>query len=126
MTSLTCIATPAAVVDTPVVDTPAVPTRHERLALTESILVSLAGCHDDCERRALHEQVVLLNVFLADRIAARYAGRGVDWDDLVQVARLGLIKAVVGYRPGKARVLRRTPARPLPGRSSATSATTAG
>jgi len=106
MTSLTCISTAAAAVDTPVVDTPAVdppavPTRHERPALTESILVSLAGCHDDRERRALHEQVVLLNVLLADRIAARYAGRGVDWDDLVQVARLGLIKAVVGYRPGK-------------------------
>ena len=101
MTSLACIPTPAAAVDTPVVDPPAVPTRQELPALTESIFVRLAGCHDDGERRGLQEQVVLLNLFLADRIATRYAGRGVDWDDLVQVARLGLIKAVVGYRSGK-------------------------
>jgi RNA polymerase sigma-B factor len=101
MTSLTCIPTAAAVADTAAVDTPAVPARHKRPAVTESIFVRLACCRDDRERRALKEQVVLLNLFLADRIAARYAGRGVDWDDLVQVARLGLIKAVVGYRPGK-------------------------
>ena len=44
---------------------------------------------------------MLLNLSLADGIAARYAGRGVEWDDLVQVARLGLIKAVAGYRTGE-------------------------
>jgi hypothetical protein len=36
MTSLAYIPTPAAAVDTPAVDTAAVPTRHERPALTES------------------------------------------------------------------------------------------
>ena len=53
------------------------------------------------ERRALQQQAVLLNIVLADGVATRSAGRGFDWDDLVQVARLGLLKAVVGYRAGK-------------------------
>jgi len=101
MTSLAYIPTPAAAVDTPAVDKPAVPTRHERPALTESLFVRLAGCHMPSERRALQQQAVLLNLFLADGIAARYAGRGVEWDDLVQVARLGLIKAVAGYQAGR-------------------------
>lgn len=83
------------------VDTAAPASRVEQQALTESILVRFAGCHDVRERCGLRQQAVLLNLFLADGIAARYVGRGVDWDDLVQVARLGLLKAVMGYRAGK-------------------------
>lgn len=96
MTSLTYAPTPSASV--------AVQhdgSRQERHALTESILDRLAGCGSDAERRELQEEVVLLNLSLADGIAARYAGRGVDWDDLVQVGRLGLLNAVVGYRAGE-------------------------
>lgn len=96
MTSLTNAPTPSA----SVAEQPD-GSRHERHALTESILVRLAGCPTDRERRELQEEAVLLNLFLADGIAARYAGRGVDWDDLVQVGRLGLLKAVVGYRAGE-------------------------
>jgi len=44
---------------------------------------------------------VLLNLPLADCIAARYAGRGIDRDDLVQVGRVGLVKAVMGYQINK-------------------------
>jgi RNA polymerase sigma-B factor len=43
--------------------------------------------------------VVLLNLGLADGIASRYLGRGIERDDLIQVARLGLVKAVQRYRP---------------------------
>lgn len=96
MTSLAYAPTPSASVDALTEGS-----RHQRQALTESILVRLAGCPSDGERRELQEQAVLLNLFLADGIAARYAGRGVDWDDLVQVGRLGLLKAVVGYRAGE-------------------------
>jgi RNA polymerase sigma-B factor len=46
------------------------------------------------------DAVVLLNLPLADGIAGRYLGRGIDRDDLVQVARLGLVKAVRRFRPG--------------------------
>jgi RNA polymerase sigma-B factor len=49
---------------------------------------------------ATAEAVVLLNLGLADGIASRYLGRGIDRDDLVQVARLGLVKAVHRFRPG--------------------------
>ena len=75
--------------------------RRERQALTEAILASRACCPSPRERRRLQQEAVLLNLVLADGIAARYAGRGVEWDDLVQVARVGLLKAVVGYRAGK-------------------------
>ncbi len=50
--------------------------------------------------RETAEAVVLLNLGLADGIASRYLGRGIDRDDLVQVARLGLVKAVRRFRPG--------------------------
>jgi RNA polymerase sigma-B factor len=50
--------------------------------------------------RETADAVVLLNLGLADGIASRYLGRGIDRDDLVQVARLGLVKAVRRFRPG--------------------------
>ncbi|MDQ1482414.1 MAG: polymerase sigma-B factor [Actinomycetota bacterium] len=75
--------------------------RQERHALTDSILLRIAHCRNARERSRLQQEAVLVNLGLADGIAARYAGRGVEWDDLVQVARLGLLKAVVGYQPDK-------------------------
>lgn len=83
------------------VDAPAEGSRRARSVLTETILLHLPNCDDDRERRRLQHQVVLLNLALADDIAARYMGRGVDRDDLVQVARVGLLKSVVGYRADK-------------------------
>lgn len=68
-----------------------------RQSLTESLLAHLARCRNVHERLRLQQEVVVLNLGLANSIAARYAGRGVDWDDLVQVGRVGLLKAVVGY-----------------------------
>lgn len=82
-------------------DAPAEGTRLEREVLTDSILARLCDCPCEVERRRLRQEVMLLNLGLADGIAARYVGRGVDWDDLVQVARVGLLKAVLGYRPEK-------------------------
>ena len=70
---------------------------HERQSLTESLLIRLACSRSVHERLRLQQEVVLLNLGLADSIAARYAGRGIDWDDLVQVGRVGLLKAVVGF-----------------------------
>lgn len=49
------------------------------------------------ERNRLREAAVLAGVPLARRLARQYAGRGVDLDDLEQVAMLGLCKAVRGY-----------------------------
>lgn len=46
----------------------------------------------------LHRQAVLIGLGLADTIARRYRNRGIELEDLIQVARLGLVKAVQGYR----------------------------
>lgn len=55
----------------------------------------------DPDRRAdLVERIVLLALPLADAVAMRYSGRGIETDDLVQVARTALVKAVHRYRPG--------------------------
>lgn len=45
------------------------------------------------------ETLVLDNLSLADGLARRYTGRGQDLDDLVQVARLGLVHAARRYHP---------------------------
>jgi len=95
MTSLTSAPTPSVQVDA------RADVRRERLVLTESLLGRLARSRGVTERRRLQHEVVLLNLPLADGVARRYAGRGIEWDDLVQVGRVGLLKAVVGYQAGK-------------------------
>jgi len=50
------------------------------------------------ERRRIREEVVLLNLGIARGMASRYRHRGVDADDLDQVAYVGLVKAANGFR----------------------------
>ena len=45
------------------------------------------------------EQLVKENVGLIRAVARRYAGRGVEHDDLFQLASLGFLKAVAGFDP---------------------------
>jgi RNA polymerase sigma-B factor len=52
-------------------------------------------------RETLLDEVVLLNLGVADAVAMRYAARGVASDDLVQVARLALVRAVHGFDLGR-------------------------
>ena len=55
----------------------------------------LAACDpDDAARGELREYIVQLCLPLAEHIARRYSGRGLDYDDLEQVARLGVVEAV--------------------------------
>ncbi|MBM2616300.1 sigma-70 family RNA polymerase sigma factor [Actinoplanes sp. LDG1-06] len=67
----------------------------------EALLIELAGQapggsgHDEVRRRAIE-----LALPLAARVAARYRFRGVPDEDLRQVAALGLVQAIDGYRPG--------------------------
>ncbi len=53
----------------------------------------------DDERNGLHDQAATLNMGLARAIASRYRSRGVEWEDLLQVAYLALVKAVAGFDP---------------------------
>jgi RNA polymerase sigma-B factor len=53
------------------------------------------------ERRRLLDEVVVANLGIADAIARRYQGRGVDTDDLRQVAYLGLVAAAQRFDPDR-------------------------
>ncbi|WP_231744886.1 MULTISPECIES: SigB/SigF/SigG family RNA polymerase sigma factor [Mycobacteriaceae] len=56
---------------------------------------------EGARRDSLRCQIITRCLPLADHIAGRFAGRGESADDLRQVARLGLIKAIDRYDPGK-------------------------
>lgn len=77
--------------------------RREHDERLESLLAVLdrsgAGPEHD---RALAD-VVAETLPLADSLALRYTGRGIETDDLVQVARAALVAAVRRYRPGAGR-----------------------
>lgn len=66
----------------------------------EDLAVEAQRSTDPEQRAQFHERMVLLALPLADAMARRYAGRGVETDDLVQVARTALVQAVHRYRPG--------------------------
>ena len=54
---------------------------------------------DSVEFVQLRERIVSHCLPLADHIARRYSGRGESHDDLVQVARVGLLNAVNRFDP---------------------------
>ncbi len=73
--------------------------RQDRTALTNSLLAQARATSDEVERKRLHDEVIVLNSGIAHAIATRYRGRGVASDDLVQIAFLGMWKAVQRFDP---------------------------
>lgn len=71
--------------------------RAERADRTEELLRRAAGTSDELERRRLLDEVVVLNMGVANALAARYRSRGIAEDDLKQVAYLALVKAARGF-----------------------------
>ena len=71
--------------------------RHVAAETTAALLSRLAQQPDPVERQRLVDEVVMLNLPVARSLAMRYRERGVPTEDLVQVASLGLVKAVHGY-----------------------------
>jgi len=57
----------------------------------------LACAQDPREQQDLVEEIVRLDLPAAHWLASRYRDRGIPTEDLMQVAALGLIKAVRGY-----------------------------
>jgi RNA polymerase sigma-B factor len=57
-------------------------------------------CDDLPRCEALRHDAIVLSLDLADSVALRYRGRGIDSDDLIQVGRMALVKAAHGYRHG--------------------------
>ena len=66
---------------------------HDELAVRSDELLHQARIAAEPERTDLLEQVVLEHLWLARRLAQRFANRGEDLDDLIQVARTGLVEA---------------------------------
>jgi RNA polymerase sigma-B factor len=74
----------------------------DRRAATNQLLVRAAGTTGQ-ERREIEDLVVELNLQFAKDVARRYRGRGIDLDDLEQVACMGLVKAVQRFEVDKGR-----------------------
>jgi RNA polymerase sigma-B factor len=72
--------------------------RAAREAATVELFERRARTSDPEERRELLERIVELNLEIARGIAQRFRRRGVESEDLEQVAFLGLMKAATNYR----------------------------
>jgi RNA polymerase sigma-B factor len=70
--------------------------RRERSAQLTAELLTAA---DETQAQELRRRLVLLHLDAAESVARHYGGRGQDHQDLVQVARLGLVEASVRYDP---------------------------
>ena len=72
--------------------------RAERAERTAALLERAAGA-SETERARLLDEVVVVNMGVANAIASRYRSRGISIDDLHHVAYLALVKATQGYDP---------------------------
>ncbi|MFB7719614.1 SigB/SigF/SigG family RNA polymerase sigma factor [Nocardia sp. NPDC056100] len=70
---------------------------YEDLEPLFTVLSELAP--DDPRRSVLREDILCRALPLAEHIARRFTGRGQEYDDLLQTARVGLVKAVDGFDP---------------------------
>ena len=70
-----------------------------RSSRTRDLFEQRAACDDAEERHRLLEEIVTLNIPIADSLAQRYSARGLPIDDLVQEARLALVRVVESFRP---------------------------
>jgi RNA polymerase sigma-B factor len=66
------------------------------------MFAKVSGCEPHSPEEIRQREAIFHRCLaLADRVARHYGGRGEDIDDLVQVARLGLVKAVNRFDPDK-------------------------
>ncbi|HEU4337924.1 MAG TPA: SigB/SigF/SigG family RNA polymerase sigma factor [Nocardioides sp.] len=73
--------------------------RDERARRTAVIVEELRAGTSDARRRELVDQLIEANAAVARSMAARYRNRGIDVEDLEQVALIGLIKAARRFDP---------------------------
>jgi RNA polymerase sigma-B factor len=73
------------------------PVRQDRDSLTAHLVQRLRSTDDATEAGLLLDRIVRLHMPLAKSLAGAYARRGIDSDDLYQVACLALLKAVHGF-----------------------------
>lgn len=80
-------------------------TQHVDPDAIDQLFNRLVHSVDDVERQRWRTRIITDCMPIADRIACRFAGRGEPSDDLLQVARIGLIHTVDRYEPGKGHFL---------------------
>src|SRR5690606_27944820 len=73
------------------------PHPHDDAPDTSAAFRRLADLPPGAERDALRDEIVEAWLPMADRLAGRFRSRGESYDDLRQVAALGLVKAVDRY-----------------------------
>lgn len=73
--------------------------QRERDAQTVTLLTQAGALTDHAAARTLRDEAVELNLTLASSMARGYVNRGVDLQDLQQVALLGLVLAVDRFDP---------------------------
>src|SRR3954453_8890050 len=70
-----------------------------RSARTRELFAARSSATDPEVRRQLLDELVTLNLPVADSLAQRYSARGLPLEDLVQEARLALVRVVESFRP---------------------------
>lgn len=86
----------------PVSADPLVPVEFDdetRGAYTRELFDRLSRCQDPGERAGILEAITTVNLQVADALAQRYAARGLPLEDLVQEARLALVRVVDSFKP---------------------------
>ena len=81
------------------------PRNDSRRSRTTSALLARAGEATGDEQESLLDEVVLANRTVAESLARRFRNRGIDDDDLRQVAYEALVKAVRRFDPSQDRDL---------------------
>lgn len=76
-------------------------TRDERDQAATELLEQACAASDAAEADRLRERVVIRNRGLALTLARRFDGKGVELEDLSQVAMLGLVQAARRFRPDR-------------------------
>jgi RNA polymerase sigma-B factor len=70
-----------------------------RSVRTRDLFEERSNTDDPEVRRRLAEEIVTINLPVADSLAQRYSARGLPLEDLVQEARLALVRVVESFRP---------------------------
>ena len=71
--------------------------RPQRRNLTEELLRRLRECTSPVQRHELIDELVLVNLGVADAVVSRYRSRGIPTEDLRQVAYMALVKAAQNF-----------------------------
>ena len=63
----------------------------------QELFEEYAKTHD----QALRDKLIEKNLYIAEILAKKFIGKGIDYDDIFQIASLGLILAVERYEPSR-------------------------